>query len=34
LINGEGVLDKIGNVKTGEADRPAEDVIIEKVSVM
>jgi cyclophilin family peptidyl-prolyl cis-trans isomerase len=34
LINGEGVLDKIGNVKIGEADRPAEDVIIEKVSVM
>ena len=34
LISGEVVLDKIGNVETGEADRPVEDVLIEKVSVV
>ena len=34
LISAEVVLDKIGNVETGKADRPVEDVIIEKVSVV
>ncbi len=33
LINGEDVLDKIGNVKTDNKDRPLEDVMIVKVSV-
>jgi len=33
LTKGEDVLDKIGNVQTGEADKPIEDVIINKIKV-
>lgn len=34
LIEGEEVLDKIGNVKTGNNDKPLEDIVIKKMRVV
>ncbi|MBI4158648.1 peptidylprolyl isomerase [Candidatus Woesearchaeota archaeon] len=34
LTAGEDILDKIGNVKTDENDRPVEDVIINKIEIL
>ena len=34
ITSGEDVLEEIGNVDTGDADRPLEDIMVEKVSVV
>jgi len=34
LTKGEDILDKIGNAKTGSADRPIEDIVIEKIEIL
>lgn len=34
IIEGEDVLDSIGNVETGPGDRPVEDVVMEKVTII
>jgi peptidylprolyl isomerase len=33
VVKGMDVVEKIGSVKTGQADRPVEDVVIEKITI-
>ena len=33
VVKGMDIVEKIGKTKTGQADRPAEDVIIEKITI-